>query len=153
MKPAFFFAFFACTHLLAAAPIGLSSVDGDPSLLVKGVPSLRGFPTWETLQPSPGKWNIATADALLDQAKSNGTEIVGIFHQLAPWASSDNGSQAFPLVNRKAWSDYVAKLTDEFKSVTHWDVLNSYNSGPRQNPNTLPLRRASNCCLPEREKF
>ena len=132
MKPAFFFAFFACTHLLAAAPIGLSSVDGDPSLLVKGVPSLRGFPTWETLQPSPGKWNIATADALLDQAKSNGTEIVGIFHQLAPWASSDNGSQAFPLVNRKAWSDYVAKLTDEFKSVTHWDVLNSYNSGPRQ---------------------
>lgn len=132
MKITYLSALFACTHFLSAAPIGLSSTDGDPSLLEKGVPSLRGFPTWETLQPSHAKWDSATADALQERAKANGTELIGIFHQLTPWASSDNNAQAFPLVNGKAWSDYVAKLTDQYKSITQWDVLDSYNSGPRQ---------------------
>ena len=80
-------ALLACTHFLCAAPIGLSSTDGDPLLLEKGVPSLHGFPTWETLQPSHAKWNTATADALQERAKANGTELIGIFHQFTPWTS------------------------------------------------------------------
>ncbi len=132
MKIFYFSALFACSHFLSAAPIGLSSTEGDASLLEKGVLSLRGFPTWETLQPSHAKWDTETADALEERAKANGTELIGIFHQLAPWASSDNSAQAFPLANAKAWSDYVAKLTDQYKSITHWDVLDSFNKGSRQ---------------------
>lgn len=131
MNPAYLALLFSSASLLSAAPVGISGADGSSSLET-GVPALRSFPTWETLQPSPKTWDFAPADTLLEAAEANGTALTGIFHQLAPWASSDNDPQAFPLVNRRAWNDYVSTLAEKYKSVTHWDVLDSYNGGPRQ---------------------
>ena len=128
MNPAYLVICFSSASLLAATPIGISSAGGDSP----DVPALRSFPTWETLQPSREKWNYAPADKLLEVVKANGTELTGIFHQLAPWASPDNAPEAFPLANPQAWNTYVTTLANRYPSVTRWDVLDSYNSGPRQ---------------------
>lgn len=129
MNPAYSALIFVSASLLSAAPVGLS---GGDVLFENNIPSVRSFPTWETLQPSPKTWNHAPAEAFVKTAKLNGTEIIGIFHQLAPWTSSDNTTSGFPLTNRKAWADYVSTLAEKYTTITHWDVLDSYNSGSRQ---------------------
>lgn len=121
--------FFVSATTLAAAPVGISSIGGNPLKLQDGVPAFLGFPSWAELEPIPGNYDFTTADALVSKADATGTEITGIFHQLAPWASSGNETEAFPLVNRKAWSEYITTLVDRYKGITHWDVLGSFNLG------------------------
>lgn len=124
-------AFFSISYA-SAEPIGLSNSFENPVSLEKSIPSIRSFPTWETLQPSSEKWNHTPAEELLNSANENDTEVIGIFHQLAPWASSDKTPNGFPLENLKAWANYVSVLADSYREISHWDVLNSYNTGSRQ---------------------
>ena len=131
MKNIFLFSLL-CTPLFSATPIGISPSDLKISEFNEKVPSIRGFPTWETLQPAPGKWNLEPADKFVQSLKSSGTEITGIFHQLAPWASSSEDTPAFPVANTQAWIEYVTKLAHTYPSVSRWDVFDSFNTGSRQ---------------------
>ncbi|MEP2774379.1 MAG: hypothetical protein ABJQ93_00420 [Luteolibacter sp.] len=105
----------------SASPYGISVPPGEKATLTAQIPAVRYFPSWETLQPSPGKWNTQPADDLIAAAKKSGTQVFGILHQ-------PSGADAKPLIDDKeAWRTYVATLASRYaKDLTHWEVLPSY---------------------------
>lgn len=115
------FALFA-TATTTAAPYGISFPAGENSGLSPEISSIRHFPSWETLQPSPGTWNMQPADDLIASAKKSDTEVFGIFHQ-------PSGDDTPSLIdNKDAWRTYVATLTSRYvESINHWEVIPSYS--------------------------
>lgn len=130
--PRFIFSYFLATISAIATPYGLVPAP-DSAPLPDGIPTVRTFPTWETLQPTEGKWDFTAADRLVADTSEKNIRIVGRLHQLAPWATDGTDSNRFPLENKDAWREYVSKLFSRYKGkITQWDVLDSYNLAPRQ---------------------
>lgn len=114
--------FFAAT-LAPAAPYGISIPSGEKPALTQEILALRHFPAWQTLQPSPGKWNMQPADNLIAAAEKSGTQVFGILH---PPTAEDS-----PLLtnNKDTWRTYTATLASRYaETITHWEVLPSYPS-------------------------
>ena len=108
-----------------------------PLLRQAGITTVRSFPEWGSFQPEKGTWDFSAADGLLDSARKNGIEIVGVFMYLAPWASSaapgeaDHGkrTRTFPIRDMAYWRDYVKGVVTRYRrDVTHWEVYNEFNS-------------------------
>lgn len=84
-----------------------------PLLRQAGIGAVRSFPEWAGLQPERGKWNWATADAVVASARQSALELAGILAYLAPWASSaapgeaDHGkrTRTFPIKDMQDWCD------------------------------------------------
>jgi len=100
----------------------------NPMLRQAGVRWLRGFYEWQTIQARPGEWNFAASDRLLENARSNGLRLTGVFAYLAPWASADGGTRRFPIKHIQFWRDYVAGMVARYHSdIKYWEVWNEFN--------------------------
>jgi hypothetical protein len=100
----------------------------NPMLRQAGARWLRGFYEWQTIQPRPGEWNFAPSDRLLENTRSNGLRLTGVFAYLAPWASADGGTRRFPIKDIQFWRDYVAGLVTRYHSdIKYWEVWNEFN--------------------------
>lgn len=108
--------------LAPASPYGISIPAGEKPALTEEIPALRYFPSWETLQPTPGKWNMQPADDLIAAAQKSGTEVFGILH-----APTDEDAPSLT-ENKEVWRTYVATLASRYaKDITYWEVLPSYS--------------------------
>lgn len=109
---------------------GVSTPTADKPAFSDKMAAIRFFPTWETLQPSEGKWNFKPSDEFIAAAKSNSCEITGIFHAPPSWLSKE---RPFPLRDTAAFTNYIANLVSRYgKDVARWEVFPGYNSGSRQ---------------------
>ena len=97
-----------------------------PILREAGVTVFRGFPEWQSLQPTPDTWNFDFADKLVASAKENDIEILATFGFLTKWASS-GGTRTFPIKDMKHWRAYVKKCVERYhKDITYWGVYNEF---------------------------
>ena len=100
----------------------------NPLLKQAGVRWLRGFYEWQTIQPTQGYWNFALPDRLVEDARSNGIHLSGVFAYLAPWASADGGTRKFPIKDIQFWRDYVSGVVGRYHSdIKYWEVWNEFN--------------------------
>jgi hypothetical protein len=117
------------------SPFGISASAGSaknyaewfPVISAAGVQSVRLFPEWRGLQPTPDKWTWDRTDAMLKSAADNHLQITGLLFGSAPWNKSK--SHAFPMDNLGAWSTYTTTLVDRYKNqIHHWEVWNEGNA-------------------------
>jgi len=107
-----------------------------PLLHEAGVTMVRSFPEWSNFQPEPGKWDFSAGDGLVQSARKNQIEIVGLFCYLAPWASSaapgadhGNRTRTFPIKDMQYWRDYVEGVVTRYRNdIGYWEVYNEFNS-------------------------
>jgi hypothetical protein len=100
----------------------------NPMLRQAGVRWLRGFYEWQTIQPRPHEWNFVPSDRLLENARSNGLHLTGVFAYFATWASADGGTRRFPIKDIRFWRDYVAGMVARYHSdIKYWEVWNEFN--------------------------
>jgi hypothetical protein len=93
-----------------------------PEVSKTGVKWLRGFDTFEHLEPEQGNWNWRPIDAELAAAEHNKMEISGLFFYGAKWIPSASG---LPTDNLPAWSDYVSTVVRHVVGkVRYWEVWN-----------------------------
>ncbi|NEW97912.1 glycosyl hydrolase [Rhodopseudomonas sp. BR0G17] len=108
----------------------------NPILAKAGVKWLRAFQEWQTIQPTPGIWNWAPADRLVSDATANGISLLYPLAYLAPWASADGGTRAFPIKDIQYWKDYVGAIVERYRgSVKHWEIWNEFNGSFAVNGN------------------
>ncbi len=94
-----------------------------PQMARAGIRWIRGFPTFNVIEPAQGKFDWSTVDAMIATAAKNNMTISGLFFYNAPWINSKGDS--LPIDNLPAWSDYVSKVTEHCKgSVRYWEVWN-----------------------------
>ncbi|QDL98010.1 glycosyl hydrolase [Rhodopseudomonas palustris] len=100
----------------------------NPILAKAGVTWLRAFHEWQSIQPNRGTWNWAPSDRLVNDATANGLGLLYPLAYLAPWASADGGTRAFPIKDIQYWRDYVGAVVERYhRSVKHWEVWNEFN--------------------------
>ena len=74
-----------------------------------GIRWIRGFPTFNVIEPAQGKFDWSSVDAMIATAAKNEMTISGLFFYNVPWINSKGDS--LPIDNLPAWSDYVSKVT------------------------------------------
>lgn len=115
-----------------ACPYGIALPSGTTDLPAE-IKTVRTFPSWQTLQPAQDTLNLDPVITLLSNAKSNNTTIIGSLHQLAQWATDDQHPNDFPLEDKSTWKSYTSSiLQNAHPTISHWDILDSYNLLPRQ---------------------
>ena len=113
-----------------ASPFGFS-VDnqttytlGDycPQMAKAGLSWVRGFPTFNVIEPAPGRFEWTTVDQFLTVTARNRVNVSGLFFYNAPWITP---SDTLPTGNLSAWSAYVRALVTHCKHrVKYWEVWN-----------------------------
>lgn len=94
-----------------------------PQMARAGMKWIRGFPTFNVIEPSPGKFDWSAVDAMLAAAAKNKMAISGLFFYNVQWINSKGDS--LPIDNLPAWSDYVARVVTHCRgSVKYWEVWN-----------------------------
>ena len=94
-----------------------------PQMAKAGIRWIRGFPTFNVIEPAQGKFDWSSVDAMIATAAKNNMTISGLFFYNAPWINSKGDS--LPIENLPAWSDYVSKVVEHSKgSVKYWEVWN-----------------------------
>ena len=107
-----------------------SQLRGDPALMARIVADcgmVVGESTfkWEALQPQPGHFNYARADALVQFAARNRMAVRGhtlVWHEAnPPWL----GTTLTPQSGEALLTGYIANVCGHFRGkITHWDVAN-----------------------------
>ena len=93
-----------------------------PQMARAGLRWLRGFPTFNVIEPAPGRFEWTTVDEFLTVAARNKIRVSGLFFYSAPWIKP---SDALPTGNLPAWSAYVQALVTHCKDrVRYWEVWN-----------------------------
>ncbi len=119
-----------------SSPWGISSSsssfknynDWFPMMSAAGVSTVRLFPEWRSLEPTPGKWQWDQTDAFVKAAADNKIEINAILMGSTPWTKAK--SHAFPMDNLEDWSRYVATVVERYKNrIRYWEVWNEGNGG------------------------
>jgi len=121
----------AQTDPLDACPFGFSCDNQTTYTLASycgrmadvGLRWIRGFPTFNVLEPEEARFEWAAADAFIATADKHGMRVSGLFLYGAPWISPGAGS--LPVGNLPAWAAYVSAVVSRYKGkVTHWEVWN-----------------------------
>jgi polysaccharide biosynthesis protein PslG len=95
-----------------------------PQMAKAGIRWIRGFPTFNVIEPAQGKFDWSAVDHMIATAAKNNMTISGLFFYNAPWIPSKGGS-SLPVENLPAWSEYVSKVVAHCKgSVKYWEVWN-----------------------------
>jgi Glycosyl hydrolase catalytic core len=106
----------------------------NPTLKQAGVRWLRGFYEWQVMEPKRGYWNFALPDRLVENTRSNGIHLTGVFAYFAPWASADGGTRKFPIKDIQYWRDYVSAMVTRYHSdIKYWEVWNEFNGSFAEN--------------------
>jgi GH35 family endo-1,4-beta-xylanase len=88
-----------------------------------GIRWIRGFPTFNVIEPVQGKFDWSSVDAMIGTAAKNKMTISGLFFYNAPWIHARGDS--LPIDNLPAWREYVSNVVMHCKaSVKHWEVWN-----------------------------
>ena len=94
-----------------------------PQMAKAGIRWIRGFPTFNVIEPVQGKFDWSTVDAMIDTAAKNKMTISGLFFYNAPWIQAKGDS--LPIDNLPAWRDYVSKVVTHCnRNVKYWEVWN-----------------------------
>ena len=93
-----------------------------PQMAKAGLRWLRGFPTFNVIEPAQGKFEWTAVDEFLTVAARNKIRVSGLFFYNVPWIKA---SDALPTGNLPAWSAYVSALVTHCKDrVRYWEVWN-----------------------------
>jgi hypothetical protein len=88
-----------------------------------GIRWIRGFPTFNVVEPAEGRFEWATVDTMLATAARNKMTISGLFLYGAPWIASGDGG--LPVSNLAAWATYVSAVVTHCRGrVKYWEVWN-----------------------------
>ena len=94
-----------------------------PQMARAGIRWIRGFPTFNVIEPSQGRFDWSAVDAMIATAAQNKMTISGLFFYNVGWINPKGDS--LPVDNLPAWSDYVSKVVVHCKSsVKCWEVWN-----------------------------
>jgi polysaccharide biosynthesis protein PslG len=94
-----------------------------PQMAKAGIRWIRGFPTFNVIEPTQGKFDWSSVDTMIATAAKNNMSISGLFFYNAPWINAKGDS--LPIENLPAWSDYVSRVVEHSKqSVKYWEVWN-----------------------------
>ena len=94
-----------------------------PQMARAGIKWIRGFPTFNVIEPTEGRFDWTTVDHFLGAAARNKMQVSGLFFYNAPWIKPAGGT--LPTSNLQAWSAYVsAVVTHSRDRVTYWEVWN-----------------------------
>ena len=94
-----------------------------PQMAKAGLRWIRGFPTFNVIEPEQGRFDWSAVDGMIAAATKNKMTISGLFFYNAPWINSKGDS--LPVENLPAWSDYVSKVVEHSKgNVKYWEVWN-----------------------------
>jgi len=78
---------------------------------------------WDTVQPSPGNFNFAPGQEIINFAQQNNQMVYGhtlVWHSQTPsWVQNLDGTQM-----RQAMQTHITRVMQEFSSVNTWDVVN-----------------------------
>jgi hypothetical protein len=72
-----------------------------PQMAKAGLRWLRGFPTFNVIEPAEGRFEWTAVDELLAVAARNNVRVSGLFFYNAPWIKP---SDTLPIGNLPAWS-------------------------------------------------
>ena len=94
-----------------------------PQMAKAGIKWIRGFPTFNVIEPVEGKFDWSAVDAMIAAAAQNKMTISGLFFYNTPWINAKGDS--LPVENLPAWSEYVSRVVEHSKrSVKYWEVWN-----------------------------
>ena len=94
-----------------------------PQMAKAGIKWIRGFPTFNVVEPKEGTFDWTSVDTIIATAAKNDMVISGLFLYNAPWIKTDETT--LPVNNIPAWSAYVSAVVAHSKaSVKYWEVWN-----------------------------
>ncbi len=83
---------------------------------------------WQDIEPSPGKYDFAKYDRIVDALSSRGIEILGILDYSSDWASAC-GKWNCPPRDFALFAAYAARVADRYKGrVKYWEIWNEPDS-------------------------
>jgi len=81
---------------------------------------------WQEIEPSPGKFDFAKYDEIVELLKKYGIGILGILHYNTPW-NSDAWNE--PPKDNSLFVNYATRVISHYKgSVKYWEVWNEPDS-------------------------
>jgi len=99
-----------------------------PKMSAAGVRTVRLFPEWGGLQPTPDSWTWDPTDAMVKAAAAQKIQINAILMGKAAW--TQGGVHAFPMQTLPEWSQWVGATVGHYKEqIRHWEVWNEGNAG------------------------
>ena len=94
-----------------------------PQMARAGITWIRGFPTFNVIEPVQGRFDWTAVDRFLGDADRSRMHVSGLFLYSVPWISQDGGT--LPTGNLPAWSRYVSAVVRHCKGkVKYWEVWN-----------------------------
>ncbi|MCX7599386.1 MAG: endo-1,4-beta-xylanase, partial [Armatimonadetes bacterium] len=121
----------AQTNALDQCPFGFSCDNATTYSLANycgrmaevGLRWIRGFPSFNVLEPEQGRFVWEPADKFMATADRHGMRVCGLFLYSTPWIPP--GAGHLPVQNLPAWAEYVSAVVNRYKDrVKHWEVWN-----------------------------
>jgi hypothetical protein len=84
---------------------------------------------WQDIEPKEGEFQFAKYDTLVNLAKENNIQVLGILDYSVEWASSCRRWNC-PPVDNKLFVNFTAKVIQRYKDrVKYWEIWNEPDSG------------------------
>lgn len=94
-----------------------------PEMAKAGIKWIRGFPTFNVVEPERGRFDWSSVDTMIATASKHNMKISGLFFYGSPWIKTDRTT--LPVNDLTAWSTYVSTLVKHCKAnVKYWEVWN-----------------------------
>ena len=109
----------------AARPIVLGTNDGGPLSRAANVGWVRVSVYWSFVEPAQGQWTWQYADAVVDEGRANGQQVLYILSGAPAWACAGCTNGARPPSNIELWKTYVRQVVTHMKGrVAAYEVWN-----------------------------
>ena len=115
-----------------------STIEGYRTL---GVRWVRFDFDWSVIQPTPGNYNFAAHDAVVDALTKARINVLGLIGYTPAWANGGQSSKFYPPTNMAAFAKFAATLASRYapRGVHAWEIWNEPNLaqfwGPAPDPN------------------
>lgn len=107
----------------AARPVVIGTNDGGPLSRVAHVGWVRVSVYWSSVEPRSGEWTWSEADALVNQARANGQQVLYILSGAPAWACGcTNGATPPPIA---LWKTYVQRVAEHMRGrIAAYEIWN-----------------------------
>jgi hypothetical protein len=120
---------FASTLLLwsaaaeAARPVAIGTNDGGPLSRAAHAGWVRVSVYWSSVEPRSGEWSWAGADAVVDDARENGQQVLYILSGAPEWACGCTNGAKPPAVD--LWKRYVTQVATHMRGrIAGYEIWN-----------------------------